>query len=103
MAEPITTQFFVARLKPDQVERYVEIHRSMAAAQAEGLRRRFALLDIFRWDDKLVMAVRRRPGALELTSAEIALERQWQGPLSDCFAEAWQLLQPVFRLDEAGR
>ncbi len=97
------TQTFVARLHRDKIALYEQVHDGMTRDHAEGNRKVYDRLDIFRLDDLLIMLVDRKPEpSAPATEEDAERGRQWHATLEDCFAEPWRLADPIFNLDTAG-
>ena len=97
-------QVFIARLHPDKVALYEQIHDGMTMAHANSIRRAYDRLDIHRQGLHLIMLVERKPGPPpEPTPEETAQAELWHASLAECFAEVWQPADMIFDLATAGR
>lgn len=97
-------QVFIARLHPDKIALYEQIHDSMTPPHADSIRRGYERLDIHRHGNLLVMLTERKPGPPpEPTPEETATAERWHASLAECFAEFWQPADEIFSLRTAGR
>ena len=97
-------QVFIARLHPDKVALYEQIHDGMTEPHADSIRRGYDRLDIHRQGTLLVMLVERKPGPPpEPTAEDKATAERWHASLAECFAEIWQPADEIFSLATAGR
>jgi hypothetical protein len=97
-------QVFIARLHPDKIALYEQIHDGMTQSHADSIRRGYEPLDIYRRGDLLVMLTERKPGPPpEPTAEEKATAERWHASLAECFAEFWQPADEIFSLVTAGR
>lgn len=91
----------IARLKPDQIARYEDLHASFPAANRAEMRAAgFDVVDIYRAGDVLAMIVE-ISGPIDPGFAESSLDRAWQAMVGPCLAQSWQDARPVFTLADA--
>ena len=97
-------QTFIARLNPDKIALYEQIHDEMTAVHADSIRSNYHRLDIFRIDEVLIMLVERRPEPLSpATDEDKARGERWHASLAECFAEGWRPSELIFSLATAGK
>lgn len=97
------THVHIAKLHRDKIALYERIHDEMTAEYAGINRVRHQRIDIYRLDDVLIMLTERQSGDFpEPTAVEEELDRRWHASLAECFAQPWELAEPIFMLSLAG-
>ncbi|MFC5404066.1 L-rhamnose mutarotase [Cohnella soli] len=94
-------QVKVARLHPDQVERYEQLHRDIPADNEKHMREAgIASLRIFREGLTLFMIVESDPSLVVPDRVvDLQLEEEWHRLTGECFASFWQDAVGVYRLE----
>lgn len=89
----------VAKLHPDKIERYEQLHRDIPAGNVKHMQEGGMIsLRIFREGLTLFMIVEKDP-TLELPDRVIdqALGEEWHRVTGECFAEFWRDATEIYR------
>ncbi|RKP54398.1 L-rhamnose mutarotase [Cohnella endophytica] len=102
MTANMKTEVRVAHLRPDQVERYEQLHRNIAPGNEKHMREAgIVSLRIYRDGQVLLMIVESDP-TLAIPDRVInhQLEEEWHHLTGNCFSKSWQDASEVYRLQK---